>query len=130
METGVFPIAALEGTVVHGRHLGTDLGFPTANISLPPDTIVEHGIYASVVELDGERYAAVSNIGTRPTVQGSEANCETHILDGTHALYGRVVRVLLYLRLREERCFCSVEELRRAIDADVRRAREFFSENG
>ena len=118
---------SVDTEVIHGKHLGTELGFPTANQLFSDGArIPKHGIYASIAEIDGREYAAVSNVGTRPTVDGAGVNCETHVIDRSLDLYGKRIKVTLCAYLREERRFGSVEELRRFISEDVARAREYF----
>lgn len=117
----------LEGEVVHGKRLGRSLGFPTANQLFPEGSrIPRFGIYASTAEIDGAEYIAVSNVGTRPTVDGEGANCETHVIDYTGDLYGKRIRVILRAYLREECCFSSVEALGECISRDVEHARAYF----
>lgn len=130
-DTSILPFLLPEpimlcGEVTHGKALGHTLGFPTANISLNEGLDIRRGIYASRVELDGTSYIAVSNVGTRPTVDGEGVNCETHVIDFEGDLYGKSIRVTLLAYLREERRFSSVEELSLTIREDVRRARAFF----
>lgn len=114
------------GEVTHGKALGHTLGFPTANISLDEGADIRRGIYASRVELDGTSYIAVSNVGTRPTVDGEGVNCETHVIDFEGDLYGKSIQVTLLAYLREEKKFASVEALSLTIREDVRRARAYF----
>lgn len=116
----------IEGTVTAGRRLGRRLGFPTANIEPEPGTVVPEpaeGVYAAAVEIDGRRYAAVSNWGTNPSVGGCRPRLETHILDFEGELYGRRLRVELLRKIRGERRFASLEELGRQIEADCREVR-------
>ena len=117
------------GEVTHGKRLGRTLGFPTANLPVCAEVSPRHGIYASIAEIDGMEYYAVSNVGTRPTVDGDHVNCETHIFDFSGDLYGRYVRVRLIALLRDEMRFSSVEELQRAIRGDVTDALSFFGKN-
>ena len=118
----------LEGEVEHGKRLGHSLGFPTANQQLPKSGRVPRGgIYASTVEIDGAEYIAVSNVGTRPTVDGEGVNCETHVIDYTGDLYGKRIRVVLRAYLREEIRFSSVEALGECISRDVECARAYFN---
>ncbi len=121
------PLAVLCGEVIHGKRLGHTLGFPTANLPFfEGDEVPAYGIYASTVEIDGREYIAVSNVGIRPTVDGEGANCETHIIDYCSELYGKKIKVTLHAFLREERKFSSVEELRCAIEGDIRCAVKYF----
>ena len=120
-------LVILDTEVVHGKHLGHKLGFPTANQHFPADAVIpSFGIYASTAEIDGREYIAVSNVGTRPTVDGEGVNCETHVIDRDIDLYGKRIRVVLRAYLRPEQRFGSVEELRLAIAGDVERAKEYF----
>ncbi len=116
--------------VYHGKHLGSNWGFPTANQYFPARSVVPaHGVYAVRCTLDGKTYDGVSNVGVRPTVDGSRArvNCETHLLDFEGDLYGRVLHTAFYAYLRPERKFESADALRAAIAGDTGRARDYFS---
>ena len=120
-------VYVLEGEVVHGKRLGRSLGFPTANQQFAEDSRIPRcGIYASTAEIDGREYIAVSNVGSRPTVDGVGVNCETHVMDYTGDLYGKRIRVILRAYLREECRFSSVEELSESISRDVEHARAYF----
>lgn len=115
----------LTGTVVHGNKLGRTLGIPTANLILPEGLIIPHfGVYACLCNIDGKDYMAVTNIGTRPTVNGEGVTVEPWILDYEGNLYDREITLHFYRFLRPERKFDSLEELRLAVlrDADVIRA--------
>ena len=69
----------IEGVVVGGKQLGRQLGFPTANIALNDDFEVENGVYTSKVYVEGAEYDAMTNIGVRPSVDGSTRLLETHL---------------------------------------------------
>lgn len=118
-------------TVVHGHNIGHKLGFPTVNyIFESNDLIPAFGIYATVTEVDGERYISVTNVGTRPTVSNSETvTCETHIIDcpSNIDLYGRCVKVSFFKKIRDEKKFSSLEELSGAIALDVENTKKFFA---
>jgi riboflavin kinase/FMN adenylyltransferase len=112
--------AELEGTVVLGDQRGGTLGYPTANLAVPPDLLVPaYGIYAGSAR--GHR-AAVS-IGVNPHYGGDERRIEPHLLDFEGDLYGQRLIVELWLRLREERAFSSEAELVAQIARDVEAAR-------
>lgn len=120
----------IEGIVVQGRRLGRRLGFPTANIEWTgaETEMPDEGVYAAVAEIDGRRYAAVANWGTNPSVEGGcRPRLETHILDFEGELYGRRLRVELLRRIRGERRFSSLDELRSQIQADCRTVRDSVS---
>lgn len=109
----------VEGTVIHGRAIGRDLGYPTANIDLA-DPAIEGGVYDSRVALDGKVYPAVTNVGTNPTVGGACRHLETHIIGFDGDLYGRRLRIELRRKIREERRFGSLDELKEQIAEDCR----------
>lgn len=104
---------------MHGRQLGRELGFPTANMEVAADAdTIESGVYESYVEIDGVEYKAMSNLGSNPSVGGGPRHLETHIFDFSGDLYGRRLRVELRRKIRDERKFDSLEELQRQIERD------------
>ena len=108
----------VEGVVIGGNRLGRTLGFPTANMDVADRNDLANGVYRSEVEIDGCRYRAMSNVGVRPSVDGRTRLLETHIFDFHGDLYGRVLRVALIEKIRDERKFSSVEELRAQLEYD------------
>ena len=121
----------LSGPVVHGSELGRTLGTPTANLLVPSGVIAPgFGVYASRVQLPGgEERLAVTNVGTRPTVNADKTavTVEPWILDYRGDLYGKDIRVEFYARLRPERKFPSVQALRDAILENARQTRDYFA---
>jgi riboflavin kinase/FMN adenylyltransferase len=121
----------VSGRVVHGAKLGRELGFPTANIVLPRRPPLA-GIY--VVEAQGADPASparwlpgVASIGRRPTVNALPTPLlEVHLFEVTEALYGRHLRVRFLARLRDEKKYDDLAELRAAIARDVAQAKEHF----
>jgi riboflavin kinase / FMN adenylyltransferase len=112
--------AELEGTVVAGDQRGGTLGFPTANLAIPPDLLVPaYGIYAGAAR--GHR-AAVS-IGVNPHYGGVERRIEAFLLDFGGDLYGERLRIELWQRLRDERAFASERDLVEQITRDAEAAR-------
>ena len=111
----------LEGRVEHGEHIGTRLGYPTANL-VPADgqLIPASGVYAVRVSLDQQPtlYAAMMNIGTRPTFEGHKQTLEVNILDFEGDLYGKSLTVHFIERLRDEQRFDSEEALVRQLEVD------------
>ena len=103
---------------MHGRQLGRELGFPTANMEVADADTIESGVYESCVEIDGVEYKAMSNLGSNPSVGGGPRYLETHIFDFSGDLYGRRLRVELRRKIRDERKFDSLEELQRQIERD------------
>ena len=121
----------LTGSVVHGHQLGRTLGIPTANLPFPTGLAVpKFGVYACLVELDGKKYPAVTNIGTRPTVQGEGITVESWILDYDGDLYGREITLEFYQFVRPEKRFPSLEALQQEIRRNAEQTRSFFSTPG
>lgn len=108
----------IKGVVEHGRRLGRTLGFPTANLTVGAEVQAEDGVYASLAEVDGVRYRAMSNLGCNPSVGGAERRLETHLFGFSGSLYGRELQVELLEKIRDERKFASMEELRAQLERD------------
>ena len=117
----------LTGTVVHGRALGRRLGIPTANLRLPEGLVIpKFGVYACLVTIDGVRYPAVTNIGTRPTVEGHHITVEPWILDYEGNLYDREITLEFYRFLRPEQKFPSLEALKEEILRNAEQTRQLL----
>lgn len=103
----------LEGQVVNGFHIGQTMGFPTANLQVAPEKLIPaDGVYAVMVELDGEQHQGMLNIGTRPTLANSdERSIEVHIFDFHDNIYDKELRLSLVKRTRGEVRFASKEQL-------------------
>lgn len=103
----------LEGKVVNGFHIGHTMGFPTANLQVAPEKLIPaDGVYAVMVELDGEQHQGMLNIGTRPTLANSdERSIEVHIFDFHDNIYDKELRLSLVKRTRGEVRFASKEQL-------------------
>lgn len=117
---------SITGTVVKGEHIGTTLGFPTANLQ-PTDKrklIPAPGVYAVRCVMDDGRsktHKGMMNIGTRPTFGEHSQTLEVHILDYEGDLYGKEITVEFIERLRDERRFENEEELKRQLEEDALR---------
>jgi len=117
----------LDGTIVRGDQRGRTIGFPTANLCTDNELLPPHGVYATTARIAGIVHPSVTNIGTRPTVDTSGRTVvETHVFDFDRDLYGQTVRISFVQRLRDERAFASLDELRAQIEADCQRARVLF----
>ena len=119
----------LTGAVRHGRGLGTTRLFPTANLVIPPHVLTPaHGVYVTRVFFPGgESRPAVTNVGTRPTVNnGRDVTVEACILDFEGDLYGQTLRLEFHRHLRDEIRFDSLEALRARIAADAETTRRYF----
>lgn len=117
----------LRGEVVEGDRRGRRIGFPTANVLPDPRVVVPaRGVYAGFVRFDGQEHAACTNVGVAPTFARAESRVEAHLLDFEGDLYGRVVDVGFAWRIRAEKRFSGVEELRTQISRDVEEARRLL----
>ncbi|MEN6615452.1 MAG: riboflavin kinase, partial [Syntrophorhabdus sp.] len=85
------------------------------------------GVYITEVEFDGEKWPSVTNIGYNPTFDGQKLMVETHILDFGGDLYDREIVINFHERIREERKFKDIKELKDQIARDVQAAREYFN---
>jgi len=119
----------LNGQVVSGDRRGRVLGFPTANLELKPEqALPSDGVYATIAHVGHELMPSVTNIGVRPTFGGSERLVETCLLDYQGELIGQKLTIDLVDKLRDERRFDTVEELKAQIGRDVEQARQILSE--
>jgi len=117
----------LTGNVVHGKALGRKLGIPTANLLLPEGLAVPRlGVYVCSCLIDGKRYPAVTNVGTRPTVQGSGITVEPWILDYSGDLYDREITLEFHYFLRPEMKFHSLEALQQEIRRNAEETRDYL----
>lgn len=114
------------GTVTEGNHIGTGLGFPTANLAAHNEQFPPNGVYAVEALHAGLLRKGVVNIGVRPTVSGGtgERLLELHLFDFNQQIYGQEVEVLFRSYLRPERKFDSLEALKEQIGADAAMARQ------
>ena len=118
----------LSDMVRHGRALGRKLGAPTVNMRFAPGVLVpRYGVYAARAHLHEGVFAAVTNIGVRPTVSSDNTvSVESHLLDYSGNLYGRPVLLEFVEHIRDEIAFSSVDELSAQISADTERARSIL----
>jgi riboflavin kinase/FMN adenylyltransferase len=150
---------SLVGTVVGGQRLGRTIGFPTANIELPPEKFLPcFGVYAvrvsvkdggGIIKDESSAYKwenpqslirdrssnlsfinGVMNIGRRPTVNGLQLTVEVHLLDWSGDLYGQTLSASLIEFLRPEQKFASLDALKTQIQADCDVARKVLAANG
>ena len=118
----------IEGVVTQGRRIGRKFLFPTANLEpqnrvRPPD-----GVYVTLALVDGVWRRSVTNVGKRPTLGAeAESKVESHLIDFDDDLYGRTIRVRVLHRLRGERKFSGIDELRAQVARDPDRAVRYFN---
>ncbi|MFJ8248059.1 riboflavin kinase [Peribacillus asahii] len=132
--------------VVHGRKLGREIGFPTANLEPTSQFFsLEKGVYTVLVQHESNKYMGVMNIGQRPTVSKNnilakgllndeqlyeDMTIEVHILNFDKEIYGHSLGIEPLSYIREEKKFNSLEELKVKISRDIQIARATFSERG
>ena len=117
----------LEGQVVHGAGRGNRLGYPTANLNVDKELLPKAGVYAVKVRRGEKVLSGVANIGSNPTFDGEGVSLEVHLFDFHGDLYGEPLRLYFVQRLRDEKRFPSVQELVKAIAADVARAKDILT---
>jgi riboflavin kinase/FMN adenylyltransferase len=119
----------IEGKVVVGKQIGSKIDFPTANFiyeldySYPPIAV-----YFTVTMIDKKWYYSITNIGRKPTVGNHEVNIETHVLDYSGKLYGKKIQIGFLKKLRDEKKFSNLEELREQLIRDEAHARDIISD--
>jgi riboflavin kinase/FMN adenylyltransferase len=119
----------LTGEVVNGTGTGRRFTFPTLNLAPEQELLPARGVYVTRTLLEGETQSrrSVTNIGNRPTFNGSTLSVETHLLGYSSDITARHIEVRFWQRLREEKKFAGVEELRVQIAQDIASAARFFS---
>lgn len=120
----------IEGVIVRGDRRGHELGYPTANVLLHDGIHPAYGIYASLVQIEGEDLwrPAATNIGIRPMFEVREGQVEAHILDfEDRDLYGQTLRIRPLKRLRGEAKFASLEALIEQIEQDCEEIRKILT---
>ncbi|OGR24711.1 MAG: riboflavin biosynthesis protein RibF [Desulfuromonadales bacterium GWD2_54_10] len=117
----------ISGQVVHGRQIGSKLGFPTANITTRNELIPPDGVYAVMVCVDDTLLQGACSIGTNPTFGEGERTIEVFLLDFSGQLYDRAIAICFVQRLREVRKFFDINDLIRAIEGDIAMTREILS---
>ena len=121
----------VEGVIIRGDRRGHTIGFPTANLHPHNRVIPKYGVYATATLIAGQWRRSITNIGVRPTFGvDTEPSIETYIFDFDGELYGDVLRVRFLHRIRDERKFSGVDELKKQIEKDTRRALNYFSRAG
>ena len=118
---------SFSGEIIHGNHLGHTVGMPTINIKPAEDKLLPpFGVYASDTELDGKTYRGITNIGVKPTISEKNAvGIETWLFGLDEDVYGHFAKVDLLDFIRAERKFDSLEEVKKQVNIDVVRAKEF-----
>jgi len=118
----------VSGEVVKGKQLGNKIGFPTANLKISSNmTLIKPGVYVTKTIVRDTIYYSVSNVGYNPTFDQKLFNLETYILDFDKDIYGEIITVEFYTRIRDEIKMSSLEELVDYIKKDVGFTREYYN---
>lgn len=120
----------ITGEIVHGKHLGRTIGFPTANLQPdnPAEVTGQNGVYVAKIEIEGypEPLPCMLNQGTHPTVPEGPATIEAHILDFSDDIYGLRAEIEYLKFLRPEQKFPSLDALKSQLHADLETTRAHF----
>lgn len=118
---------SIPGEVSVGRRVGTKIGFPTANI-LPREgfALPGSGVYATKTMIEGQVYGSITNIGNNPTFGCNQVTIETHIFDYDRKLYGQLIEVFFYRKIRDEIVFSGVDALKEQLKADIEEAKSIL----
>lgn len=121
---------SIAGRIEYGAQLGRTIGFPTANIALKNHNPPLRGVFAVAVEgIGNQKLQGIANIGIKPTVKGVRLSLEVHVLDYDANLYGQRLRISFLHKLRDEKKFSGLDELKTAIATDEQNARQWFATN-
>ena len=121
----------VEGVIIRGNRRGHTIGFPTANLHPHNRVIPKFGVYATATLIDGKWRRSITNIGVRPTFENeAEPSIESYVFDFDGDLYGDVLRVRFLHRIRDERKFSGIDELKAQIEKDTKRALNYFNRKG
>ena len=121
----------VEGVIIRGDRRGHTIGFPTANLKPHNRVIPRFGVYATATLIEGKWRKSITNIGVRPTFESdADPSIETYVFDFDGDLYGDVLRVRFLHRIRDEKKFNGIDELKAQIERDSVRARNYFHHQG
>lgn len=118
----------VKGRVITGNRIGRTLSYPTANVKYPPEIIrASRGVYAALVEIDGEIFKAAANLGKRPTIEGDHSLLlEAHIFNFKENIYDKDIKISFIKKLRNEQKFASLPDLKSQLVKDEQAANEYF----
>lgn len=121
----------MSGKVVHGKQIGRTIDFPTANIEISEDykLIPKNGVYIVSSEINNTSYFGMMNIGTNPTVDGLEQKIEVHFFDFNTDIYNQDITVQIHSRIRDEKKYNSLDELKVQLQKDELTSRVFIKNN-
>ncbi|APD06387.1 riboflavin kinase [Flavobacteriaceae bacterium UJ101] len=119
---------SIEGLVIHGDKIGRTLNFPTANLKVDPEKLIpKKGVYLFQTIYNSKNYYGLVHIGTRPTVEGEEDRIEAFLFDFDQEIYNKKLKISFLQKIREEKKFNSIEELRKQIELDYHKAKNLVN---
>lgn len=120
---------SFSGKIIEGKKMGKKIGYPTANISVENvnKLMPNDGVYAVYIKVNSKDFMGMMNIGYNPTFDSSEKSVEVHILDFNKDIYGLDVKVSIVEKIREEKKFLSVEDLKKNLDLDKKKVYQLLS---
>ncbi|MDQ7024476.1 MAG: bifunctional riboflavin kinase/FAD synthetase [Anaerolineae bacterium] len=119
----------VEGAVVEGDKRGRTIGFPTANMAVwEQQALPANGVYAGWAMLGDERFMAVTNVGVRPTFDGTTITIEPHLLDFDRDIYGEILSLTFETRLRSEQKFEGIDALKAQLHRDIAQGRDLLAQ--
>lgn len=117
----------IKGVVLHAKHNGTGLGFPTANIAIDPNRLpLCEGIYATITHIEGKTYSSMTNVGAKPTFNDNSPSIETYIFDFDADLYGKEIQIDFIERTRDIQKFENTQALHQRLQLDEIQIREIL----
>ena len=118
---------SITGTIAHGLKKGRSIDFPTINIPIKRKVSPIHGIFAVIVELDGDIYQGVCSIGNRPIIGGTKTLLEVFLFNFNREVYGLQAKTFFKYKIRKERDFANFSALKKQIEQDVEDAKKYFN---
>ncbi|AXT57644.1 bifunctional riboflavin kinase/FAD synthetase [Aquimarina sp. MMG015] len=119
----------LTGKIIKGKELGRKLEYPTANLHIEEDykLIPKKGVYVVKSHINNKMYFGMMNIGNNPTVNGTHQTIETHFFDASFNLYEKKIQIEILIRIRDEKKFDSIEDLKNAMQDDEDFSRDYIN---
>ena len=115
----------IEGPVIHGLKNGRKINFPTINQEID-DEILPHGVYISRTKVEDKIYKSMTNVGTHPTISELDKPIiETHLLDFSEFIYGKIVKVEILSFIRDQKKFPSLNDLKKQLSQDCLKAEKY-----
>lgn len=119
---------SIKSSVIDGKKLGRKLGFPTANIKMPESSIMpKNGVYITKTKINNKQYYSLTNVGINPTFKNHPYRIETFIFDFEDDIYEREIEISFLNRIRDEKKFESIDELKKQIYNDTNCAKKYIA---